>query len=276
MCWYLPGVSAPPPPPADDPRLGITLSGGGAFGAAHVGVLQVLEERGIRPGIVTGTSSGALVGSAYAAGFDGDELERIARRFRWSRIARWSPRPRWGLLDTSVVADAVRLLFGGDPRVEDLPRRFGAVATDLRTRRAVVIDRGPLSTALRATIAVPGLLPPVRIGGRLLADGGMVDNVPHAAARQLGADRVIVVHLHAKWENARMMRSTAKLSELAADPSVVLIQPEMGRMAQWSMRDVPRLIGEGRRAAVAALDAAERGSPGPLTAGSQDASGSTP
>lgn len=240
--------------PGDSPRLGITLSGGGAFGAAHVGVLQVLEERGIRPGIVTGTSSGALVGSVYAAGMDGQAIERIARRFRWSRIAAFSFQPRWGLLDTNVVAEALHRLYGHDPRIEDLPRCFGAVATDLRTRRAVIIDRGPLSAALRATIAVPGLLPPVRLGGRLLADGGMVDNVPHSAARTLGADRVIVVHLHAKWENVRMMRMSTRLSELVADPSVLLIQPEMARMAQWSMRDVPRLIDEGRRAATAALD----------------------
>jgi NTE family protein len=244
----------------DDPRLGLTLSGGGAFGAAHVGVLQVLEERGIRPGIVTGTSSGALVGSAYAAGLTGAQVEQIALRFRWNRIARWSFQPRWGLLDTRVVTDAIHRLLGEDPRIEDLPRRFGAVATDLRTRQAVTLATGPLSAALRATIAVPGVLPPVRLGGRLLADGGMVDNVPHAAARELGAERVIVVHLHAKWENVRMMRTTTKIAELVADPTVVLIQPEMQRMAQWTMRDVPRLIAEGRRAATAALDEA-RGAP---------------
>jgi NTE family protein len=239
--------------PESDARLGITLSGGGAFGAAHVGVLQVLEERGIRPGIVTGTSSGALVGAAYATGLDAEAIERIALRFRWSRIARWTLQPRWGLLDTRVVTDAIRGLLGEDPRIEDLPRRFGAVATDLRTRQPVTIDKGPLSAALRATIAVPGILPPVRLGGRLLADGGMVDNVPHAAARGLGADRVIVVHLHAKWENVRMMRSTTKIAALVADPTVVLIQPDMERMAQWRMRDVPRLIAEGRRAADEAL-----------------------
>lgn len=263
------------PSSADDPRLGITLSGGGAFGAAHVGVLQVLEERGIRPGIVTGTSSGALVGSAYAAGLAGAQLEEIALRFRWSRIAKWSFHPRWGLLDTQVVADAIRRLHGEDPRIEDLPRRFGAVATDLRTRQAVIIDRGPLSVALRATIAVPGLLPPVRLGGRLLADGGMVDNVPHAAARKLGAERVIVVHLHAKWENVRMMRTSTKLSDLVADPSVLVVQPEMERMAQWSMRDVPRLIAEGRRAAASAL-AGTQGIGPALSAASQEPQDPTP
>src|SRR5690606_23746365 len=126
--WY--GHHVQPDTDGDDPQLGGALSGGGAFGASHVGVLQVLEERGLRPGIVTGTSSGALVGSAYAAGLGGAAIERIARRFRWNRIARWTLRPRWGLLDTTIVTDAVRGLLGEDPRIEDLPRRFGAVATD--------------------------------------------------------------------------------------------------------------------------------------------------
>ncbi len=244
-------------PANDDHTLAVTLSGGGAFGAAHVGVLQVLEERGIRPGIVTGTSSGALVGSGYAAGLDGEALERVARGFRWGKIARWTARPRWGLLDTRVIAGALRGLFGEDPLIEELPRRFGAVATDLRSRRTVILDKGRLSLALRATIAVPGLLPPVRVHGRLLADGGMIDNVPHTAARKLGAERVIVVHLHAKWENVRMMRTVTQTADLASDPSVVLVQPEMERMAQWTMRDIPRLIAEGRRAATVALDRAE-------------------
>lgn len=241
----------------DDGTLGLALGGGGAFGAAHVGVLQVLEERGIRPDIATGTSSGAIVAAAHAAGFDASTIEGAARDFRWSAIARWSFAPRWGLLDTHAVTDAVHRVFGGDPLIEHLPRRFGALATDLRTREAVTIDEGPLSVALRCTIAVPGLLPPVRRAGTLLADGGMVDNVPVAAARALGADRVIVVRLHAKWENVRMMRTATRTADLAADPSVVLIQPEMERMAQWTMSDVPRLIDEGRRAATAALDAAE-------------------
>ena len=111
--------------------------------------------------------------------------------------------------------------------------------------------------ALRSTIAVPGLLAPVRRDGALLADGGIVDNVPVGAARELGATRVIVVRLHAKWENVRMMRTTTRTGDLRNDPSVVLIQPEMEGMAQWTMTDAPRLIAEGRRAAMIALDAAE-------------------
>ncbi|WP_243074169.1 patatin-like phospholipase family protein [Microbacterium sp. SS28] len=241
---------------SDDPTLGLTLGGGGAFGAAHVGVLQVLAERGIRPGIVTGTSSGALIAAAYAAGLEAQEIEDAARSFRWRQIARWSLRPRWGLLDTHAVTDGVHRVLGEDPLIEHLPRRFGAFATDLRTRDGVILDRGRLSVALRSTIAVPGLLPPVRRDGVLLADGGMVDNVPVTATRSLGAERNIVVRLHAKWENVRMMRTVTRTADLASDPSVVLVQPEMQRMAQWTMSDVPRLIAEGRRAATAALDAA--------------------
>ena len=242
---------------SDDRTLGLTLGGGGAFGAAHVGVLQVLAERGIRPGIVTGTSSGALVGAAYAAGIEVAAIERAVLRFRWSAIARWSLAPRWGLLDTRTVADAVRRAMGTDPLIEHLPRRFAAVATDLRTRRIVAIDEGPLSVALRSTIAVPGLLPPVRRGSTLLADGGMIDNVPVDSAFALGASRVLVVRLHAKWENVRMMRTATRTAELTRDPSVVLVQPEMEGMAQWSMSDLARLVAEGRRAATEALDASE-------------------
>jgi NTE family protein len=238
-----------------DSTLGLTLSGGGAYGAAHVGVLQELKERGIRPGIVTGTSSGALVAAAYAAEVPLEAIERAALGFRWSSIARMTLTPRLGLLDSGALTDAIHRTLGEDPLIEDLPHTFAAVATDLKTRQAVVIDEGPLNVALRATIAVPGLLPPVRRGGQVLMDGGMVDNVPVAATRQLGATTVIVVRLHAKWENVRMMRVVASTAELEEDPSVILIQPEMDGLAQWSMGDVPRLIAEGRRAARAALDA---------------------
>jgi len=239
--------------PGDDSGLGLALSGGGAFGAAHVGVLQVLAERGIRPGIAVGTSSGALVAAAHAAGFPVEAIERAARAFRWRQIARWSGTARWGLLDTVATRETVQRIFGADPLIEDLPRVFGAYATNMRTRQGVILDHGPLSVALRSTIAVPGLLPPVRYQGMLLADGGMVDNVPVEAARALGAERMIVVRLHAKWENVRMMRTVTRTAALAADESVLLIQPEMEKLAQWTMGDVPRLIAEGRRAAEQAL-----------------------
>ena len=243
---------------SDERTLGLALSGGGAYGAAHVGVLQELRARGIRPGVVSGTSSGALVAAAYAADVPQGAIERAALAFRWSSIARMSLTPRLGLLDSGALTDAIHRTLGEDPLIEELPRRFAAVATDVRTRRSVVIDHGPLNVALRATIAVPGLLPPVRRGRQVLMDGGMLDNVPVSAARHLGATTVIVVRLHAKWENVRMMRVAASAAELEEDGSIILVQPEMSGLAQWSMADVPHLIEEGRRAAREALDAAEQ------------------
>ena len=245
---------------SDDTTLGLALSGGGAYGAAHVGVLQELTARGIRPGIVAGTSSGALVGAAYAADVPLEPIERAALAFRWSSIARMTLTPRLGLLDSGALADAIHRTLGEDPLIEELPRRFAAVATDVRTRQAVVIDEGPLNVALRATIAVPGLLPPVRRKGQVLMDGGMIDTVPSGAARHRGASTIIVVRLHAKWENVRMMRMVSSATELEADPSIILVQPEMEGLAQWTMADVPRLIEEGRRATRVALDAAGMGS----------------
>jgi NTE family protein len=241
----------------DSSSLGLVLSGGGAYGAAHVGVLRELSDRGIRPGVVAGTSSGALVAAAYAADVPHEQIERAARAFRWSSIARLSLSPRLGLLDTRALTGVIHRELGEDPLIERLPRRFAAVATDVRTRQAVVMDEGSLDVALRATIAVPGLLPPVHRRGQVLMDGGMTDNVPVGAARQLGASTVIVVRLHAKWENIRMMRVVSSAAELDQDPSVILIQPEMAGLAQWSMVDVPHLIAEGRRAAREALDAAD-------------------
>lgn len=241
----------------DRSTLGLALSGGGAYGAAHVGVLQELRARGIRPDVVAGTSSGALVAAAYAADVSQAAIEQAARAFRWSSIARVSLTPRLGLLDSGALTDAIHRTLGADPLIEDLPRRFAAVATDVRTRTSVVIDSGPLDLALRATIAVPGLLPPVRRGREVLMDGGMLDNVPVSAARRLGASTVIVVRLHAKWENVRMMRVAAGAAALEHDESVILVQPEMSGLAQWSMGDVPRLIDEGRRAAREAFDAAD-------------------
>ena len=214
----------PPPPNLEEitvpeaSSLGLILSGGGAYGAAHVGVLRELRARGIRPGIVAGTSSGALVAAAYAADVphERSNVPRVA--FRWSSIARMSLNPRLGLLDTRALTGVIHRELGEDPLIERLPRRFAAVATDLRTRQAVVIDEGPLNVALRATIAVPGLLPPVHRRGQVLMDGGMTDNVPVGAARQLGASTVIVVRLHAKWENIRMMRVVVQRRRAGTGP----------------------------------------------------------
>lgn len=178
------------------PALGIALGAGAAKGMAHIGVLEELGEIGIRPNVVCGTSAGALVGAVYSAGkLEG--FQTWATRLDLKSILR--------LLDVSLsvgggFATARRLidLFRkeiGEINIEDLPIRYAAVATDLYTGHEVWLTEGPLWPAVRASIAVPGLLTPQSVKRRWLVDGGLVNPVPVSVCRALGADQVIAVNL---------------------------------------------------------------------------------
>lgn len=252
-------TSVPTPRP-----LGLALGGGAALGAAHVGVLRVLAAHGIRPDVVTGTSAGALVGAAIAAELAVDTIEEQVRAATWSTFGRFTLAPRLGLLDSTALAASVGIL-GRDPAIEDLPRRFAAIATAVRTRRAIALTRGSLTQALRASIAVPGIFPPITIDGQTLVDGGIADNLPIAVARDLGARTVIAVRLRGEWEWPLLRTTTATTTrEAAGDPDILLIEPDLRGLAQWSRADVPRLIDAGRVAAEQALAAH------PITPGSPD------
>lgn len=249
------GLSATRVPPAwqsAGPRLGLALGGGAALGAAHVGVLQALHSHGVHPGIVTGTSAGALVGAAYAAGISVRTIERLVLDAQWSTFGQLTLSPRLGLFDSSALATTINNL-GGDPLIEDLPRRLGVVATDMRERRAVVLKSGPLSTALRASIAVPGLFPPVIRDGRMLVDGGLAANLPIEAARQMGATHVIAVRLRPEWERVPIVRSADAIGRMERESSTTLISPDITEFSQWSTSDVPHLIQAGREATERAL-----------------------
>lgn len=173
-------------------RVGVALSGGGAAGMAHIGVLEVLQEAGIQITQVAGTSAGAMVGAAFAAG----NLQRFretmfsltrARVFRLFDPI-W---PQSGLLEGRRSLELVRPHLGD--RIEDLGVTYAAVAADLNTGEEIVLQRGPVAQAVRASIAIPGLFTPHRWHGRLLVDGGLVNPVPADIARQLGAQFVIAV-----------------------------------------------------------------------------------
>jgi len=242
-------------------RIGLALGGGAALGAAHIGVLHALADHNIQPEIVTGTSAGALVGAAFAAGLPLDLIEEKVRNATWATFGQFTVAPRLALLDSSVLSASVALL-GNEPRIEELPRQFAAVATDLRTRASVVLTHGPLDLALRASIAVPGLFPPVAWDGRLLVDGVLTDNLPIRPARDLGADIVIAVQLYGGRKRAAT-RQPAAASGAATPPATetLIIEPQLRQLSKWSRTDVPRIIDEGRRAAEAALGAAQLGQP---------------
>ncbi len=175
------------------PRLGIALGSGSARGWAHIGVLRALEQAGIIPDVVSGTSIGALVGAAYASGRLGP-LEEWVARIDWWEIIRYMDMRRGGV-------EGERLMRAFSERVEDvpienLPKPFGAVATDLQTGREVWFQNGSLLEAVRASIALPGLFSPVRFQERWLVDGGLVDPLPVSLCRALGAEQVIAVNLN--------------------------------------------------------------------------------
>lgn len=175
------------------PRIGVALSGGAAFGLAHIGALQVLETAGIRPVAVAGTSMGALVGAFYAAG-KLDALTDWATglgRYWWLPVAD----PVWrgsGMIAGNRILRTLRRQLG-DRRIEDLPVPFAAMATDLRHETAVTLTTGRVSDVVRAAISVPGVFAGVERACAFLVDGAIADPVPVAAVRGLGADRVIAI-----------------------------------------------------------------------------------
>src|SRR5919199_1777404 len=178
------------------PRLGLALSGGAARGLAHVGVLKVFAEAGLSVDCVAGTSAGALVGGAFAAGMPVEEIERIGRSLRWRDLGRMTI-SRLGVQSNAFLEDYIRARFPVT-RFEELPTPFAAVATDLHTGAAVVMrDEGDVAFAVRASCAVPGwYVPVVDSRGRQLVDGGVVANLPTSVVRALGAEVVVAVDVN--------------------------------------------------------------------------------
>ena len=199
-----------------DGRIGLALGSGAARGWAHVGVIRALDEAGVQPEVVCGTSSGAVVGGLYAAGRL-DALERWARQLdRRKVLSLFDFSLRGGLIKARKLLDALGEELG-DPPIESLPLRFGAVATDLASGREIWLRKGSLMDALRASIALPGLVTPAEIGGRWLVDGGLVNAVPISLCRALGADSVIAVDLNTTLLRRRFQDSVASAEQPEAE-----------------------------------------------------------
>lgn len=183
------------PIPKIPPRIGLALGGGAARGFAHVGVIQVLEEAGIRPSLVVGTSAGSLVAAIYASGKTGAQLQQIALTMEEATITDWTlPIFNSGMLRGDALARYVNGQVGSKV-IEDMPLPLGVVATDLQSGQGMLFQRGDTGTAVRASSAVPAVFQPVKISGREYVDGGLVSPVPVRFARQMGAELVIGVDI---------------------------------------------------------------------------------
>ncbi len=196
-------------------KIGLALGGGAARGWAHIGVLRALDAVGIKPDIIAGTSIGAVVGGCYAAGHL-DQLEHFARELTVRRVFGYLDFnfAGTGLISGQRLGERLEAHLEG-MMIEDLPRRFTAVATEIGTGHEVWLSRGPLVTAMRASYALPGIFRPVKIDGRWLFDGALVNPIPVTVCRALGARYVIAVNLN----NDNCARGTVmpQLDELPQD-----------------------------------------------------------
>lgn len=206
LAWVLVGCSTVSPGPGADsgvvPRpqhreikLGLALGGGAARGFAHLGVIQVLEEAGLRPSHVVGTSAGSLVAALYASGKSTAELARLAETMQEADITDWMlPLLNRGALRGEALAKYVNTQVGGRS-IEQMKIPLGIVATDLGNGEPITLRRGNTGAAVRASSAVPAVFQPVRIGDREYVDGGLVAPVPVRQAREMGANFVIAVDI---------------------------------------------------------------------------------
>ncbi|HEX5476950.1 MAG TPA: patatin-like phospholipase RssA [Burkholderiales bacterium] len=202
-----------------EPRIGLALGSGSARGWAHIGAIRALEERGIKPGIVCGSSIGALVGAFYAAG-ELDKLESWVSGLAWTTVVRlmditW----RGGLIRGERLFKLFRATFE-DRDISSLPVLYGAVATELESGREAWLREGQILDAVRASCAMPGVFTPVIRNDVVLVDGGLVNPVPVSMCRALGADLVIAVDLSWGKLGAYRHRSEASAVEVEAPREV--------------------------------------------------------
>jgi NTE family protein len=272
------------------PVIGLVLSGGGARGASHIGVLKALEELHIPIDIITGTSMGAIVGGMYANGYSVEEIEKLLIETDWDAVFRDEPprknrsfrrkqddysfliKQEAGIKDGNIIIPK-GLLQGQQLRLrlksltllapkdfDELPIRFRAVAADIESGEAVALGDGSLSTAMHASMAIPGVFAPVEWKGHLLVDGGFANNVPVQLARELGADILIVVDLSSKLQGRHSLSSPFSiLNQILAisiqnntaeqleklNPDDILLQPDLSNYSSTDFWRVSEMIDSG-------------------------------
>jgi NTE family protein len=261
-----PVVTTPsiPEPARRLPRLGLALGGGAARGFAHVGVIQVLEQNGIRPDLVVGTSAGSLVAALYASGMNGAELERAAMSMEEATLTDWTlPINGRGVLKGDALARYVRQAVNGR-LIEQMALPLGILATDLGSGQGTLFRRGDAALAVRASSAVPGVFTPVAIGGREFVDGGLVAPVPVSQARAMGAEVVLAVDISADPEGNDasgllkvLLQTTAimgqSINRHELKGAELVLRPALSGVGSADFSARQRSIAAGRAAMLAAL-----------------------
>ncbi len=245
-------------------KIGLALSGGAARGIAHIGVLQYLEERNIKPCCIAGTSAGSIVGAYYCSGRSISEIKKLAAKMSWKELFKLTV-PRKGLIKSYRLLEMLEEQLG-DTTFDQLKIPLIVNAVDLVSGEEVLFTEGPVAGAVAASCAIPGIFTPVRFDGRLLVDGGLLDNVPAAHMKGRNVDFIIAVNVVAQkplqrepenifeiltqsYDIIRRYRDTPACSHADA-----LIEPELGNYSFWDSSKADELIERGYEAAKEALD----------------------
>lgn len=244
-------------------KVGLALGGGAVLGAAHIGVLKALKENDISVSCIAGTSVGAFVGAFFAFGMEWEEIEKIARDLKWLDVSRFSI-SQYGLLSNSKLGERIIEHFG-DVSFDQAVIPLAMIATDITTGDKVVLREGSVASAVMASSCIPGVFVPVEIGGRLLVDGGIVENVPLSPLQEMGADLVIGVDLNSGRQGQRpqnivdvLLRSfnfmLASATRLQTEDADILIQPDLSGFNMYDMDQEGDLFEAGYREAVRMLE----------------------
>ncbi len=245
------------------PAIGVALGGGFARGMAHIGVLKVLEEEGIAVRCIAGTSVGALIGAVYCSGLSAKELEHVAHSCRFTTFARWTV-SRYGFASNDRMVAFLRRTLKVT-NFEQLRIPLGVTATDFNSGEGVVFHSGSIIDPVRASCAYPGMFLPVEIRGRYLVDGMLSHPVPTQPLLEMGADRVVAVHLSGTWTKEGAPRhlfdvigqsfaiAQDQMSHLWRSAADVLVEPDVSGFAYDDFKRCGDLIRAGEAAMRAAL-----------------------
>ncbi len=245
------------------PVVAFVLGSGAARGFAHVGVLKILEEHGVWPDVIVGTSAGSLVGALYAGGIRGEELVQAALELERSDVTDWSL-PNRGVIHGMLLQQLVNKRLN-NRAIEELDIAFACVATALRTGERTVFTQGNTGMAVRASSSFPGIFRPITINGQEYVDGGLVSPVPVAVARELGADFVIAVDVSKLPKKDANIDSTFEvlhqsfliMSQAMVDAELedadVVIRPDVSAMSIMEFDKREYAMKEGQQAAQASI-----------------------
>ena len=274
----LSGKTLAPEPAGRIPTIGLALGGGFARGIAHVGVLKVLEEEGIPIRLMTGTSVGALIGASYCSGLSPADLEDVSRSVRFTTFARWTL-SRFGFASNDrMITFLTRTLKV--KTFEELRIPLGVTATDFNSGEGVVFHSGSIIDPVRASCAYPGMFLPVNIRGRWLVDGMLSHPVPTRPLREMGADRVIAVHLRGQWSRNGAPRhlfdvigqsfaiAQDMMGQVWRGAADVIIEPDVAGFAYDDFKRADELVRVGEEAMRKAMHTVRAwlDSPSPATA----------